>query len=80
MPLWGWPGGIVVEFVCSALMAQGLQVQISVMDLLTAHQAMLWQHPTYRNRGRQVQMLAQGQSYSSENNNDHNNTTVLWNL
>ena len=30
----------------------------------TAHQAMLCQHPTYKNRGRWAQMLAQGQSFS----------------
>ena len=31
--LQGWPGGIVVKFACSALVAQGSQVQILGMDL-----------------------------------------------
>ena len=29
----GWPGGMVVKFVCSILVAQGSQVQILVVDL-----------------------------------------------
>src|SRR3712207_7138863 len=41
-------------------------VLILGMDLYAAHQAMLWWHPTYKNRGRLVQMLAQGQSSSSK--------------
>ena len=45
---WGWPGGVVVKFVCSALAAQGSRVQIPGVDLHTTHQAMLWQHPTYK--------------------------------
>ena len=44
----GWPGGIVVKFARSTLAAQGSQVQIPRADLHTAHQAMLWQHPTYK--------------------------------
>ena len=39
----GWPGGIVVKFMHSALAAQGLLVRILGADLHTAHQAMLWQ-------------------------------------
>ena len=34
----------------SALVAQGLQVQIPGMDLHTAHEAMLWRHPTYKKK------------------------------
>ena len=44
----GWPGGIVVKFVRSALGAQGSQVQIPGVDLHTTHQAMLWWRPTYK--------------------------------
>ena len=44
----GPPGGVVVEFTGSTLVAQGSQVQILGMDLHIAHQAMLWQHPTYK--------------------------------
>ena len=42
----GWPGGIVIKFVCFASAAQGLRVQIPGTDLHTTHQAMLWQNPT----------------------------------
>ena len=45
---WGWPGGVVVNFVCPASAALGSQVQILGVDLHTAHQAMLWWHPTYK--------------------------------
>ena len=44
----GWPGDVVVKFECSAPVAWGLRVQIPGMDLHAAHQAMLWQHPTYQ--------------------------------
>ena len=44
----GQPSGVMVEFTCSAWAAQGLQVQIPGADLCTAHQAMLWWHPTYK--------------------------------
>ena len=44
----GWPGGVVVKFVCSALAAQGLQVWIPGMDLHTSYQAMLWWHAIYK--------------------------------
>ena len=43
-----WAGVTVVEFVCSASVAQGSQVQIPGVDLYTAHQAILWQRPTYK--------------------------------
>ena len=42
----GWPGGVVVEFSCSGLVAWGLWVWIPETDLHTAHQVMLWWHPT----------------------------------
>ena len=42
----GWRSDIVVKLVCSALVAQGSQVQIPGTDLHAAHQAMLWRHPT----------------------------------
>ena len=38
----------MVGFLHSTLAAQGLQVQIPSADLHIAHQAMLWQHPTYK--------------------------------
>ena len=44
----GLPGGTVVEFTRSASVARGSQVQIPGADLHIAHQAMLWQHPTYK--------------------------------
>ena len=44
----GQPGGIVVKFTCSSFAAQGLRVRIPCMDLHTTHQAMLWQHLTYK--------------------------------
>ena len=40
--LGAWPGGIVVNFVCPASVAQGSPVQIPGVDLRTAYQAMLW--------------------------------------
>ena len=45
---WGWPGGIVVKCMHSALVAQGSRVLISGADLHTARQAMLWWCPTYK--------------------------------
>ena len=42
----GRPGGIVVKFTHSALVARGSQVQILGVDLHTTHQAMLWWCPT----------------------------------
>ena len=42
------PGGVAVKFTCPASVAQGLLVWISGTDLHTAHQAMLWQCPTYK--------------------------------
>ena len=45
---WGWPGGVVVEFVFSALVAWGSWTQILGVDLHTTHQGMLWRCPTYK--------------------------------
>ena len=42
------PSGIVIKFAHSALVAQGSWVQILGVELHTTHQAMLWQHPTYK--------------------------------
>lgn len=39
--------GTMVKLVSSASVARGSQVWIPGTDLRTAHQAMLWQHPTY---------------------------------
>ena len=39
----GWPGGVVVKFTRSALVARGSPVPILGTDLHTAHQAMLRQ-------------------------------------
>ena len=36
----------MVKFACSALVPWGLLVWMLGMDLHTAHQAMLWRHPT----------------------------------
>ena len=44
----GQPSGIVVKFTCFALVVRGSQVWIPGTDLHTAHQAMLWQHSTYK--------------------------------
>ena len=38
----------MVKFVCSTLVAQSSQVQNPGEDLHTAHQAVLWWHPTYK--------------------------------
>ena len=46
--LWGQPSGIVVQFTCSTVAAQGSWVQIPSVNLHTAHQAMWWWHPTYK--------------------------------
>ena len=43
---WGQPSGIVVEFTHSASAAWALPIQILGADLHTAHQVMLWWHPT----------------------------------
>ena len=42
------PGGTVVKFVHSALVARGSQVRIPGTDVHTTHQAMLWQCPIYK--------------------------------
>ena len=42
----GWPGGTVVEFACSASVAQAFAVLDPEDGPSTACQAMLWQHPT----------------------------------
>ena len=42
----GWPGGVVVKFVCSTLAGWGSLVRIWGTDLCTAYKAMLWQGPT----------------------------------
>ena len=44
----GQPCGTVVKFVCSASAAQGSWLRIPGTDIHTVHQAMLWQHPTYK--------------------------------
>ena len=44
----GQPHGVVVKFICSALVAGSSQVRIPDVDLHTTHQAMLWWHPTYK--------------------------------
>ena len=49
---WGPGSGREVKFACSqhALAAQDLRVQIPGTDLPTAHRAMLWWRPTYKQR------------------------------
>ena len=42
----GQPHGPVVKFMSSASAAQGSPVWILGADLHTAHEAMLWGHPT----------------------------------
>ena len=44
----GQPGGAAVRFAHSSSAAWGSPVQIPGVDLCTAYQAMLWQHPTYK--------------------------------
>ena len=44
----GWPGGIEGKFMSATSVAWGSWVQIPGVDLHTAHQARLWQHPTYK--------------------------------
>ena len=47
-----WGSGPVakwlIKFMCSTSGAWGSQVWIPDAGLRTAHQAMLWQHPTYK--------------------------------
>ena len=40
---WGPPGGVLFEFVRSALVVQGSPVWIPGTDLCTTYQAVLWQ-------------------------------------
>ena len=58
--------GMLVKFARSASVAQGWCVWILGADLHTSHQAMLWQHPTYKIEEDWQQILAQGQSFSSK--------------
>ena len=44
----GPPDGVVVTFTCSTLVAWGAQIWILGVDLHSAHQAVLWWHPTYK--------------------------------
>ena len=46
----GWPCGPVLKFACCASVAQSSPVWILGVDLHTAHQATLWQHPTWKNQ------------------------------
>ena len=61
--LWG-PGGVVVKFVHSALVAQGSWVWIPGADLHTGSSSHAVEASHTQNRGRLAQMLAQGQSSS----------------
>ena len=62
----GLPGGAVVKFTRSALVAQGSPVQILGAYRCTAYQAMLWQASHIESRGRWAWVLAQGQSSSAK--------------
>ena len=42
--------GIVVKFMHLAAVAQGSLVHFLDVDLHAAHQATLWQHPTWKNQ------------------------------
>ena len=44
----GWPGGVVVKFVHSTLVAQSSRVWIPSEDLHATYQATLWWCPTYK--------------------------------
>ena len=44
----GLSGGVVVKVTCYTWVARGSWVWIPDVNLHTAHQAMLWQHPTYK--------------------------------
>ena len=78
---WIWPGGMVVKFAHSTAVAQCLWIQIPGTDLYTAHQAMLWQHPTYKIEEDWQHMLAQGQSSSQNKTKQNKNKRYpLWNM
>ena len=62
----GWPGGIVVMFARSALVAQGLQVWIPRVDLHTSSSSHAVVVPHTQSRGRLAQKSVQGQSSSSK--------------
>ena len=53
---------VVVNFACPTSAALGLLVPMPGSDLYTAHQAMLWQHPTRKTEEDWQQVLARGQS------------------
>lgn len=55
-----WLGGVVVKFAPSTWAAWGSWVWVPGTDLHTAHQAMLWQRPTYKIEADWQQMSAQG--------------------
>ena len=63
---WVEPRGVVVEFACSASVAWWSPVLILGADIHPIHQAVLWHHATYKNRGRLAQMLPWGRSSSSK--------------
>ena len=46
--VFGAASGVAVKFAHSVSVAGGSKVWIPGMDLHTAHQAMLWWHPTYK--------------------------------
>ena len=56
----GWPGGSVVKFAHSALVAWFSLVRIPSVDLHIAYQATLWQASHIQNRGGWAWMLTQG--------------------
>ena len=45
---WGWPGGAVVKFTCSASVARGSLVQIPGLDLALLIKPCCGRHPTYK--------------------------------
>ena len=62
---WGQPSDVVVKFGMLCVGSPGSWVQIPTVDLRYSSAILRW-GPTYKNRGRLAQMLAQGYSSSSE--------------
>ena len=56
----GQSGDVVVEFACSALVAQDSWLWILSVDLYSTHQAILWQVSHIQNKGRSAADISSG--------------------